>query len=69
MDQKAQEGKQVVLLYSQTPPEEASIHTAEMKAIKTAMKEVKERDNIRWVIYTLVEFNADHREQQKISQY
>ena len=29
-------------------PEEASIHTAEM----TAMKEIKEREDIRWVIYT-----------------
>ena len=29
-------------------PEEASIHTAEM----TAMKEIKGRDDIRWVIYT-----------------
>ena len=43
--------------------EEASIHIAEM----TAMKKIKERDNIRWVIYTLVELNADHREQQRKS--
>ena len=31
-----------------TLPEEASIHTPEM----TAMKEIKEREDIRWVIYT-----------------
>ena len=36
-----------MLLYSKTPPEEASIHTAEM----TAMNKIKERDDIRWVIY------------------
>ena len=29
-------------------PEEASIHTAEM----IAMKEIKEKKDIRWVIYT-----------------
>ena len=29
-------------------PEGASIHTAEM----TAMKDIKEREDIRWVIYT-----------------
>ena len=45
MDQRAQEGKYAMLLYSRTPPEEASIHTA-------AMKEIKEREEIRWVIYT-----------------
>ena len=32
-----------MLLYLQTPPKEASIHTAEM----TAMKEIKEREDIR----------------------
>ena len=37
-----------MLLYSQTPPEEASIHTTEM----TANKETKEKEDIRWVIYT-----------------
>ena len=47
-DQRAQEGMQAMLLYSQTSPEEASIHTAEM----TAMKEIKEREDIRRVIYT-----------------
>ena len=31
-----------------TLPEEASIHTAEM----TAMKEIRVRDEMRWVIYT-----------------
>ena len=31
--QRAQEGKYVMLLYSQTLPEEASIHTAEMTAM------------------------------------
>ena len=46
-------------------PEEASIHTIEM----TAMKELKEREDIRWVIYKLVELNAGHREKQKIIQY
>ena len=44
-------------LCSQTPSEEeASIHTAEM----ITMKEIKEREDIRWVIYTLVELNAVH---------
>ena len=33
-------------------PEEASIHTAEMKVIKIARKEIKKREDIRWVIYT-----------------
>ena len=49
-----------MLLYSQTPPEEASIHTAEITAMK-------EREDIRWVIYRLVELNAGHREQQRKS--
>ena len=65
MDQSAQEEKDAMLLYSRTPPEEASIHTIEM----TAMKELKEREDIRWVIYKLVELNAGHREKQKIIQY
>ena len=33
-------------------PEEASIHTAEMTAIKIAMKEIGKREDLRWVIYT-----------------
>ena len=33
-DQRAQEGEQTMLQYSQTQPEKASIHTAEMTAIK-----------------------------------
>ena len=33
------------------PEEEASIHTAEMTAIETAMKEIRGRDYMRWVIY------------------
>ena len=37
-----------MLLYSQTTPEKASFHTAEM----TAVKKIKEREDIRWVIYT-----------------
>ena len=41
-----------MLLLSQTPPEKASIHTAEITTI-TAMKEIKERDDIRWAIYTV----------------
>ena len=32
--------------------EAVSIHIAEMIAIKTAMKEIKERENTIWVIYT-----------------
>ena len=41
-------------------PEEVSSHTAEMTAIKTTIKEIKEREDIRWVIYSLVELNAGH---------
>ena len=33
-------------------PEEASIHTAEMTAIKTALGEIKKREGNNWVIYT-----------------
>ena len=33
-------------------PEEASIHTAEMTAIKVALKEVHKRKDKRWVKYT-----------------
>ena len=33
-------------------PEEASIHTAEMTAIKVALKEIKGRKGDSWVIYT-----------------
>ena len=44
-------------------PEGISIHTAEM----TQMKKIKEREDIRWVIYILVELNAGHREQQRKS--
>ena len=32
-------------------PEEASIHTAEMTAMKIAMRDKKEK-TLRWVIYT-----------------
>ena len=32
---------------------EVFIHTAEMTTIKTALKEIKKRKDIRWVIYTL----------------
>ena len=35
-----------------TLPEEASIHTAEMTAIETAMKEIRVRNEMRCVIYT-----------------
>ena len=44
-------------------PEEASIHTAEM----TAMKEIRGRVGMRWVIYRLSELNASYWEQQKKS--
>ena len=33
-------------------PKEASIHTAEMTTIKTAMREIQKREDKRWVIYT-----------------
>ena len=33
-------------------PEEVSIHTAEMTTIKTVMKEIKKREDMKWVIYT-----------------
>ena len=35
-----------------TLPEETSIQTAEMIATKVAMKGVKKREDMRWVIYT-----------------
>ena len=44
---------------SSTLPEEASIHTAEMTAIKMAMKEIKKRE---LNIHRLAELNARHRE-------
>ena len=37
---------------SETLPEEASIHKAEMTAIKIGMREIKKREDMRWVIYT-----------------
>ena len=43
-------------------PKEASIHTAEMTAIKISMREIQKRKDMRWVIYTLAEFNAGHQE-------
>ena len=43
-------------------PEEASIHIAEMTAIKTEMKE--KRGHKMGNIYRLVELNAGHQEQQ-----
>ena len=43
-------------------PEEASIHTAEM----TAMKDIKEREDIRWVIYTHICWSS--RTTEKITQ-
>ena len=33
-------------------PKEASIHTAEMTAIKIAMREIRKREDMRWVMYT-----------------
>ena len=33
-------------------PEKASIYTAEMTAIKIAMREIEKREDMRWVIYT-----------------
>ena len=33
-------------------PEEASIHTAEITAIKTVLREIQKRENKRWLIYT-----------------
>ena len=35
----------------ETLPEETSIHTAEMKAIKISMKEIQKREGIKWIIY------------------
>ena len=48
-------------------PEEAFVYTAEMTAIKTALKEIKEGEDIRQVIFILVVLNAGHREQQRKS--
>ena len=33
-------------------PEEGSIYTAEMTAIKVALKEIHEKEDKRWIIYT-----------------
>ena len=33
-------------------PEEASVHTAEMIAIKPTLKDIQKREDMRWVIYT-----------------
>ena len=33
-------------------PKEASIHTAEMTAIKTALREIQKRTDKRWETYT-----------------
>ena len=41
-----------IFLQIRTLPEEASIHTAEMTAIKVAFKEIQKRKDKRWVIYT-----------------
>ena len=35
----------------ETLPEETSIHTAEMKAIKISMKEIQKRESMKWVIH------------------
>ena len=35
-----------------TLPEEASIHTAEITAIKVALKKIHNREDKVWVIYT-----------------
>ena len=47
--------------------EEASIHTAEMTVIKTAMKGIKEREDIRCVIYK--DSLRPSRTTEKITQY
>ena len=33
-------------------PEEACIHTTEMSKIKTAMRDIKKREDMRWALYT-----------------
>ena len=48
-------------------PEEASIHTTEMTAIKIAMREIRERGDEMGNIYRLPELNASYREQQRKS--
>ena len=56
-----------MLLYSQNPPEEASIHTAEMTAIKTAMRKIKEkRRHEMGNIYRIFKLNAGNRENHSI---
>ena len=37
---------------TRTSPDEASIHTAEITAIKITMREIQKRKDMRWVIYT-----------------
>ena len=47
-------------------PENTSIHTAEMIAIKkNNERDTKKRKNEMGNIYTLADFNARHREQQR----
>ena len=36
-------------------PEETSIYTAEMTAIKIAMKEIKKREDMKWVLEKIIE--------------
>ena len=35
-------------------PDEVSIHTVEMIAIKVALKDIYKKENKRWVIYTML---------------
>ena len=36
-------------------PEEASIYTAEMTAIKMEMREIKKREDMKWVLEKIIE--------------
>ena len=38
------------IIRKETLPDEASIHIIEMTAIKTALREIRKRENQRWVI-------------------
>ena len=51
-DQRAQEEKQVFadIIRRGALPKEASIHTAEMTAIKIIMREMQKREYMRYVI-------------------
>ena len=49
-------------------PEEASIYTAEMTAIKVTLKDIHKREDKRWVIYTDSQSSMQSIEHNKMNQ-